>query len=130
MVLAMDCDLPRPPGVTEVRAVAAYHDLEEGMKELEITQHQPDEEALGKLAFVIGQRLLVPLIDREKPQDVVLQAAKLSRNPEYREQRGAFYAWQESTVDAIARKRKTIEGAVAEMQGHINHLNKLITGKW
>ena len=130
MVLAMDRDLPRPPGVTEVRAVAAYHDLEEGLKELEITYHQPDEEALGKLAFVIGQRLLVPLIEAYKPQEVVSQAVELSRSPEYREQRGAFYAWQESTVDAIIRKRQTIEGAVVQMQGHIKQFNEYISGRW
>jgi hypothetical protein len=129
MVLAMDRDLPRPPG-TEVRAVAAYHDLEEGTKELEITPHQPDEEALGKLAFIIGQRLLVPLIGAEKPRDVVPQVAEFSRSAKYREQRDPFYAWQESTVDAIVRGRKTIEGAVSEMQGYIKQLNESITGHW
>ena len=129
-VLAMDQDLSRPSGLTEVRAVAAYHDVEEGIKELKITPQESDEESLGKLAFVIGQRLLVPLINAKKPRDMIQQAAELSRNSKYREQRGAFYEWQENTVDAIARKRKTIDGAVAEMQGYIQQLNKSINRRW
>lgn len=127
MVLAMG-PLPLPEGV-EVRAVAAYHDVEQGIKELKIRDRESDEEALGKLAFIIGQRLLVPLIDPQKSQDLVLEAADLSRSPEYRKKRAEFYTWQENTVDAIVRRRKTIEGAVVEMQGHIKQLNALITAR-
>lgn len=130
MVLAMDRQLPRPAGVTDVRVVAAYHDSDEGAKALQITPHDPDEEALGKLAFVIGQRLLVPLIDAHNPRDVVLEAADLSLRPQYREERGMFYAWQEDTVDAIRCGRQTIEGAVVEMQGFVKRLNEQITARW
>jgi len=68
MVLAMDRTLPLSADVTEIRAVAAYHDSEMGSEELGITPHQPYEEALGRLAFVIGQRFLIPMIDPPKAQ--------------------------------------------------------------
>jgi hypothetical protein len=122
-VLAMDQDLPRPVGA-EVRVIAAYHDLDQGKQELGLTTPQPDEIALGKLAFVIGQRLLVPLINpKTDPRDLVLRARDLSRERKYREQRQEFYIWQENNVDAIVRGRKTIDRAVEELKQRADQLN-------
>ena len=125
-VLAMDRDLPRPEG-TEVRAIAAYHDVDEGKRELGLTTPQPDAIALGKLAFVVGQRLLVPAIDpKQDPHDLVLRARDLSRNQKYREQRQEFYVWQEINVDAIARGRKTVDSEVDELKERADELNSSI----
>lgn len=122
-LLAMDRNLPRPEG-TEVRAIAAYHDLDEGKQDLGLTTPQPDEIALGKLAFIIGQRLLVPLIDPKRdPRDLVLRARDLSCKKHYREQREEFYVWQETAVDAIVRGRKTVDSAVDELKKKADELN-------
>ena len=80
-VCSPDCKLPLPPGVTEIRAVAAYHDPAEGRKELTDHSTGTGRGGIGKLGFVIGQRLFVPLIDPNKPRDIVLQAADLSATP-------------------------------------------------
>jgi hypothetical protein len=102
----MDRQLPIPDN-TEVRAIAAYHDLEEGRKDLGLDTPQPDEIALGKLAFVVGQRLLVPKITANgDSRDLMLRARDLCRERSYAEQRQEFYIWQESTADAIVSRRK------------------------
>jgi hypothetical protein len=114
------------PRTTEVRAVAAYRDEDEGRQDLGLTRVQPDEVALGKLAFVIGQKLLVPLIDaKAKPldRDLLLRVRDLSLNGRYRDQRQAFYQWQETTVDAIVRGRQNVTGAVTELKGRADALN-------
>jgi hypothetical protein len=118
------------PRTTEVRAVAAYRDEDEGRKDLGLTRVQPDEVALGKLAFVIGQELLVPLIDAKAnplDRDLLLRVRDLSLDGRYRDQRQAFYQWQETTVDAIARGRQTVTGAVKELKGEADALNQSVT---
>jgi hypothetical protein len=112
------------PGTTEVRAIAAYHDEDEGRQDLGLTTPQPDEIALGKLAFVIGQQLLVPLIDaKANPRDLVLRARDLSLDQRYRDQRQKFYLWQEATVDAIVRRRQTVNNAVDDLKQQADALN-------
>ncbi|MHC2289009.1 hypothetical protein [Bradyrhizobium barranii] len=121
-VLTMD--LPPVPGITEVRAVAAYHDEHKGRQDLGLTTAQPDEIALGKLAFVISQRLLVPLIDaRAKPRDLMLRARDLSLDLHYRDQRQEFYLLQENAVDALVRGRQTISSVVDGLKQRADALN-------
>jgi hypothetical protein len=122
MLLTMDQTVfPRD---SEVRAIAAYHDEDEGRRDLGLTTAQPDEIALGKLAFVIGQQLLVPLIDaKASSRDLVLRARDLSLERRYREQRLKFYLWQEETVDAIVRRRQTVKSAVHDLEQKADALN-------
>ena len=130
-VLAMNRELPLPPGVTDVRAVAAYHDTDEGETDLMLAPLGPDEEALGKLAFVVSQRLLVPLLEPGADlKEAINRAKDLSLTPAYREQRSAFFEWQETTVDAIARGRRSFAGAVAEIEGFASDLNKQVHSRW
>ncbi len=125
-ILAMDRQLPIPDNA-EVRAIAAYHDLDEGRKDLGLETPQPDEVALGKLAFVVGQRLLVPKITANgDSRDLMLRARDLCRERSYAEQRQEFYVWQESTVDAIVRRRRTVNGAVGELSERADRLNRSI----
>jgi hypothetical protein len=122
MVLAMDQTVV--PGDTEVRVVAAYHDEHEGRQDLGLTTAQPDEIALGKLAFMISQQLPVPLIDaRADPRDLTLRARDLSLDPHYRSRRQEFYLWQEATVDAIVRRRQTVNSAVGDLKQRTDALN-------
>ena len=73
---------------------------------------------------MVGQRLLVPLIDQKRdPRDVILRARDLSREKNYRAQRQEFYMWQENTVDAIVRKRKTVDSAIDELEKKADELN-------
>jgi len=113
-ILAMDQHLPHPEGA-EVRAIAAYHDLDEGKNDLGLKTLQPDEIALGKLAFVVDPK--------QDSRDLVLRARDLSREKNYREQRREFYVWQEATVDAIVRGRRTVDGAVDELRTKADDLN-------
>ncbi|MEQ1619805.1 MAG: hypothetical protein ABL919_00265 [Methylococcales bacterium] len=130
-VLAMSDSLPMPVGVTEIRAVAAYHDLDEGKRELKIVHCEPDAEALGKLGFAMFQQLLLPSIDfGQKPENLLKRAAELSREGEYQKKRSAFYAWQESAMDSIVRGRKSIDTVVMEMQTHVSNLNDEISRRW
>ena len=122
MVLAMDQTLV--PQDTEVRAIAAYHDEVEGRRDLGLTTAQPDEIALGKLAFVISQQLLVPRMDAEASQrDQIRRARDLSLDPRYRDKRQEFYRWQEATVDAIARGRQTVNSAIKDLDRRVDELN-------
>jgi hypothetical protein len=122
-VLAMDRNLPVPEGA-EVRAIAAYHDIEEGRKELGLEAAQGDQIALGKLAFVVGRKLLVPLIDPGADAgDLALRVRDLSLSDKYRADRQEFYLWQEVTVDAIAKGRTTVKKSVDELGKRADHLN-------
>lgn len=119
-----------PPGVTEVRAVAAYHDLEQGKADLQVLPYKAGDELVCQLAFVIGQQFLVPLIESIDPDQAILQAADLSQTPAYRQQRAELYEWQESAVDAILRGRKTVESSMDEMQDLVKLLNNHIRRRW
>jgi hypothetical protein len=119
-----------PEGVDEVRAVAAYHELESGKTDLGILPDDPANQLPGQLAFVIGQKFLVPQIASGDPDDAILRAIELSQTPAYREQRADLYEWQEATVDAILRGRKTVESSMGEMQGLIEKLNSQIRHRW
>jgi hypothetical protein len=122
MVLAMDQTVA--PQDIEVRAIAAYHDEHEGRRDLGLTAAQPDEIALGKLAFLIGQQLLVPRMDADaNPRDQIRRARDLSLDPHYRGKRQEFYRWQEATVDAIARGRQTVNGAIGDLNHRVDELN-------
>jgi hypothetical protein len=116
------------PRGSDVRVIAAYHDEVEGRQDLGLTTAQPDEIALGKLAFVIGQQLLVPLIDaRASDRDLVLRARDLSLDRDYRDQRREFYVWQETTVDAIVRRRQTVNSAVKDLNRRADELNRSVS---
>ena len=125
ILLAMD--MAFVPAGTEVRMVAAYHDEAEGRKDLGLATAQPDEIALGKLAFVVSQQLLVPFIDPKAPaSDLMRRARDLSLAAHYRNQRQQFYRWQEETVDAIVRGRQTANHAVDDLTKQVEALNHTV----
>jgi hypothetical protein len=121
LLLAMDQYLPE--GI-QVRAVAAYHDEQEAQRDLGLSKPQPDNIALGKLAFVVGQELLMPIIERAgMPEDLILRARDLSLKPSFRTERREFYQWQEASVDQIALGRKTVHEVVNELRRRTEALN-------
>ena len=112
------------PHLSEVRAIAAYYDEDEGRRDLGLTTVQPDGIGLGKLAFVVGQQLLVPLINpKASSHDLLLRARDLSRDQRYRDQRLEFYLWQEKTVDAIVRERRTVKSEVDDLKKQADALD-------
>lgn len=122
MLLAMDQRLDRPPGA-DVRVVAAFHTRKECRDEMKITADVQTRDSEGRLGFLLGQRILVPLLDRRDPMETVKVAADLSREPAFRDRRRTFYEWQEQAVDKVVLGRQSIDGAVVEMQQLIRDLN-------
>ncbi|XHS00689.1 hypothetical protein ACFB49_22880 [Sphingomonas sp. DBB INV C78] len=122
----MDQDLQTPESVT-VRAIAAYHDADEAQQDFELTIPQPDNIALGQLAFVVSRELLIPIIQSSNDdEDLVLRARDLSLDPIFRAKRAAFYAWMEDGVDRIAKGRASSGDLVADLRRQADELNQPI----
>jgi hypothetical protein len=87
-ILAKDKKLPQA-----VEAIAAYPSERDWRTETSTLTEQPDDLNASDALLILAYPLLVPDVGNQDPLVVLEDAAGLARNPDFREQRDAFYNW-------------------------------------
>jgi len=123
MILAQEQVIERIPGVNGVTVIAAYNS-EAGLRnDFQVADGFDAKDGASNLAgqaYLLTRRLALPAATADA--DLLKAAARLSRDPEFREKRTALFDWQET---AVARKWEA-EATVAEIATMTEHYNEAI----
>src|SRR5918994_7240601 len=122
LVLTMRKPPSLPPGVTHVRAVAAYP--EHQMRRDYVVGDSKEATSDGQLGLLLANRFLVPKISNA--DEALLLAVGLARDNNFKQKRRAYYEWQERTIHAITNEGMTPENAAEEMAQLLTDYNHCV----
>lgn len=116
-LLAREHVVDKPEGVHHVQVIAAYNSTEAALRDFRVDQVQ---EQLGAQAFLLTRRLAVP--DLPDPEEALVAAIELARDPQFREKRAELFEWQELVV----RRGIAPKDVVAELAAMADAYNEKV----
>jgi hypothetical protein len=116
-ILAQEQVREKFPGVEHVTVIAAYNSLDLARRDFQI---EDTADALAAEAVLLARKLAVPKLPN--PEESLLLARDLSRDPAFRKKRANLFEWQQ----VVARQKIPPEAVVARLSAMTDEYNDAV----